>query len=299
MMKQISSFFTKEIDKITYSDIETLVDGEIAESSVLDYKSKMISKDKLGRIMVAFANGSGGYVVMGIEEKKNKDGKNTGKPDQIVGVKPADYTNLITNIAMGQTHPQIVPQINHNISLPKDPNRLIVVIKIRESLKPIMWKNKWPIRINDQTVYADNSLMKKLFNKENYKLETRVQRIFDNIRRNLERIKIESDSPTSDKKRDYRFILRKSVDHQATDNAMLMQFQREFTNYVKSFQEEWKYFGIREDNGDLSFCFGRYGLFSRLFRVSNYMNIGRGELINKMIGDMKKLSKDYYQIDLD
>ncbi len=110
----MSSFFTKEIAQINFSDIKTLVDEKIPESSILDYKMEMITKDKLGKLITALANGSGGYIIIGISEEK-KDGKNTGRPDQIIGVPQADYTNLITSIALGQTQPQITPLINDNV----------------------------------------------------------------------------------------------------------------------------------------------------------------------------------------
>jgi len=173
----------------------------------------------------------------------------------------------------------------------------MVVIKFKESLKAIMWKNRWPIRINDRIVYADNSLRKKLFNKENYILEKRLQNVFDNIKRNLEQIRIDSDNQEPANQIDYLFILKRRTDHQPIDNAMLSQFQREFSNYVRSFQDDWKYFGIREDR-NIYFCFGRYGFFNKLIRCPSYLEIPRTELIKKILSDMKEICKDYYQIDL-
>ena len=292
----MSSFFTKEVTEMTFSDIRALVDEKIPESSILDYKEEMISADKLGKLMTAFANGSGGYIIIGISEE-TKYGKKTGKPDNIIGVVKADYSIQITNIALGQTQPQIIPQIKDNIIHPDDSDKVIVVIKIKEYLKPIMWKNRWPIRINDRIVYADNSLMKKLFNKENYRLEKRLQNIYDNIEMNLERIRIDSSEGSSDQI-DYLFSLKQRTDHQATDNAMLIQFQKEFSNYVKSFQDDWKYFGIREDR-NIHFCFGRYGFFNKRIRCPSYLAIPRTELVNKILSDIKNICKIYYQIDLD
>lgn len=62
----MSSFFTKKVTEITFSDIRALVDEKIPESSVLDYKEEMISADKLGKLMTAFANGSGGSLPLSI-----------------------------------------------------------------------------------------------------------------------------------------------------------------------------------------------------------------------------------------
>lgn len=160
-----------------------------------------------------------------------------------------------------------------------------------------MWKNRWPIRINDRIGYADNSLMKKLFNKEAYVLEKRLQNIYDNIKRNLERIRIDSSASPSDQT-DYPFSLKQGTDHQTTDNAILTQFQREFYNYLKSFQEDWKYFGINE-NGIIYFCFGRYGFFNKRIRCPSHLAIPITDLINRILSDIKEICKLYYQIELD
>ena len=167
------SFFTKPIDKITFTDIQDLVNQKIPESSVLDYKAKMIGSDTIGKLMAAFANGSGGTIMLGVNEEK-EDNKNTGKPDQIIGVKKYDYVNQITSIALSQTQPAITPRINNTITLPTNPSKYVVIIKIEPSLKPIMWNNTWPVRVNDQTVLADNALMQKIFNKEKYTLAKRL-----------------------------------------------------------------------------------------------------------------------------
>ena len=92
--------------------------------------------------------------------------------------------------------------------------------------------------------------------------------------------------------------MKQRTDHQATDNAMLIQFQKEFSNYVKSFQDDWKYFGIREDR-NIHFCFGRYGFFNKRIRCPSYLAIPRTELVNKILSDIKNICKIYYQIDLD
>lgn len=155
----MSLFFTKKIAEITFSDIKALVDEKIPESSILDYNEEMISVDKLGKLMITFANGSGGYIIIVISEE-TKDGKNTGRLDEIIGVTEADYSIQITYIALGQTQPQIIPQIKDSINHADEPDRVIIVIIIKESIKPIMWKNRSPICINDRIVYADNSLIK-------------------------------------------------------------------------------------------------------------------------------------------
>ncbi|MHA1252141.1 MAG: AlbA family DNA-binding domain-containing protein [Candidatus Helarchaeota archaeon] len=293
----MSSFFMKDIEDLNFSDIKDLVDRKIPESSVLDYKEIIINSDKIGKYIAAFANGSGGYIIIGISEEK-KNGKNTGKPGKIIGVEKRDYTNLITNISIGQTHPSVIPQINDKIIIPNNPNKIIVIIKIKESLRPIMWKNRWPIRINDQVVYADNSLMKKLFNKEKYILEKRLQNIYDNIKRLLNEIKIDSHTVNNNYKTDFYFKLKKSINHHSTDISMLDHYQKKLKNYIKSFKEDWKYFGIYEENDNIYFCFGKYGLFNRLIKVPSHFPISKSTLIDCILLDLKEICKEYYQIDL-
>lgn len=121
----MSSFFTKKVTEMTFSDIRALVNGKVPESSILDYKEEMISANKLGKLMTAFANGSGGYIIIGISEEI-KDGKKTGKPDNIIGVVKADYSNLITNIALGQLNLKLFLKLKITLSIPMIQIRLLL-----------------------------------------------------------------------------------------------------------------------------------------------------------------------------
>ncbi len=99
-------------------------------------------------------------------------------------------------------------------------------------------------------------------------------------------------------KTDYHFILRQRVDHEVTDNANLLEFQKDFYNYIRSIKDDWKYFGISSE-GNVPFCYGKYGFFNKLIRCASVLSIHRTELINTILSDMKKLCKKCYQIDLD
>jgi len=74
------SFFDIEIENLTYSSIESLVINAIPESSSLEYKSSMITPIKLAKIMTAFANGTGGNIIVGIKEHLDNNGNKTGLP---------------------------------------------------------------------------------------------------------------------------------------------------------------------------------------------------------------------------
>ena len=69
-------FLTKPVSELEYEDIEDLTSSGEPESIILDYK-KTISgserdKAELAKDICAFANSQGGYLIIGIEEKKGK-----------------------------------------------------------------------------------------------------------------------------------------------------------------------------------------------------------------------------------
>jgi len=69
-------FVSKSVSEITYEDIEILTSSGEPESIILDYK-KTISgsehdKAELAKDICAFANSQGGYLVIGVEERRGK-----------------------------------------------------------------------------------------------------------------------------------------------------------------------------------------------------------------------------------
>lgn len=185
------SFFEKEVENISYSDLQKLVEiDKIPESYNLDYKLEYPKGNKLPKLIIALANATGGYIIIGVEEEKLNN-KNTGIPKKIVGIEKADHMSKITNIILSHSQPKIVPSINQ-IAFPTDSNKVVVVIKVYEALEPIMYyskndsdSNKWFIRINDKIEPADYSILKKLFYKENY---------LERMKRNVENeIKLQDD----------------------------------------------------------------------------------------------------------
>jgi len=69
-------FLTKPVSELEYKDIEDLTSSGEPESIILDYK-KTISglereKAELAKDICAFANSQGGYLIIGVEEKRGK-----------------------------------------------------------------------------------------------------------------------------------------------------------------------------------------------------------------------------------
>lgn len=175
------SFFEKKVDNVRYEDIYNLVcTNKIPESYNLDYKSEYPKNEKLAKLMCSFANASGGYIIIGIEEVRVNN-KNTGVPDKIIGIDKADHTTKVTNIAISHSQPKIIPYVK-TIEIDTNPNKVVVIIKMDESIEPIMYyskndsdSNKFFIRINDKKEVMDQPTLKKLFLAKPY-IET-IQRL--------------------------------------------------------------------------------------------------------------------------
>ena len=78
----------KRPSEIELEDIQSLVEDEVQEGKRLEYKRDLPGtsadeKAEFLRDVSAFANASGGYLIYGIEDKIDKDGKHTGIPKQI------------------------------------------------------------------------------------------------------------------------------------------------------------------------------------------------------------------------
>jgi len=164
------SFFYKPLSEISFTDIEFLVQNKIRESYDLDYKLDYPQNKNLAKLMISFANATGGYIVIGIEEEKIAN-KNTGIPKELKGVQKGDHSTKITQIALGHTQPKIFPKIKI-IDYEEQPQKVIVIISIDEAPEPIMYfhmndsdSNKFFIRINDKNEPADQVLLKKLFSR--------------------------------------------------------------------------------------------------------------------------------------
>jgi len=75
--------------------IDALITEETPESRTLEYKSCLSTsgtedKKELLADVSSFANSAGGYLLYGIEEKRDGTGKSTGIPSHVSGVKNAD-----------------------------------------------------------------------------------------------------------------------------------------------------------------------------------------------------------------
>jgi len=93
----------KRADLLTSEDIQRLLDNMIQENKSLDYKKELhISKDADKKEFLfdisAMYNTDGGCIVFGIEEQKDSQNNNTGKPLQITGIEISNSDKLIQQI---------------------------------------------------------------------------------------------------------------------------------------------------------------------------------------------------------
>jgi len=106
--------FDKPIDKLTSADIEELVAEGARESRVLDFKltlpgrSDGDKKEFLADVS-SFANASGGYLLSGIEEARDQDGKKTAKAGapQGIAANPDEQIQWMENVVRSGIAPRI------------------------------------------------------------------------------------------------------------------------------------------------------------------------------------------------
>lgn len=77
-------FRGKNILEYTNVDIQSLIDNKVPESKILDYKRELKfdekSKGEFIYDVSSFYNTDGGFLVIGLEEEKDEEGKNNGLP---------------------------------------------------------------------------------------------------------------------------------------------------------------------------------------------------------------------------
>jgi len=131
-------------DKIQEEDIVRLIENKIQESKILDYKKELnFSKDKDKKEFLfditAMHNTDGGCIVYGIEEEKDKNGQNTGRPSKISGIELENSDKVfqqIEDIINNSTEPNISQLILKEI---KTKNRTVLIIGIPKGINlPVM-----------------------------------------------------------------------------------------------------------------------------------------------------------------
>lgn len=107
--------FGTRVDNLEEKDINRLIENQIQESKTLDYKKEInLQKDNDKKEFLydvsAMYNTDGGCIIFGIEEEKDENDQNTGKPLRIVNLEVENFDKLsqqIEDILKNSTEPSI------------------------------------------------------------------------------------------------------------------------------------------------------------------------------------------------
>lgn len=86
--------FENNLAALQLEDIQRLISENERENQFLEYK-QVFDKDTIAADICAMANAQGGYLLLGISEKKSTDLDLEGYPDQIIGLEDANWVLLV------------------------------------------------------------------------------------------------------------------------------------------------------------------------------------------------------------
>lgn len=175
-------FLNKPVSELKYEDIEDLTSSGEPESITLDYK-QMVSgsehdKAELAKDVSAFANSQGGYLIIGVEERRGKPVHPPCGTEQILGRQKAEAwveQVLNTNIAQ-RVHTEIKP-----IPIPGSEKCIIIVHVPMSARMPHM-----------VTYGRDNKYYRRIFKRHQFESlaaeEYEVREIFEKGVRMTDRV---------------------------------------------------------------------------------------------------------------
>lgn len=171
----------KDFEKITIDDIKNLVNNQVAEGLSLDYKVQNYDKTSGGKKellkdITAFANSSGGDLIIGVGDDKYN------QASFIKGIETtniAEEVNRIEQIIYNGTEPKLNTFKVKYIKLNNNSNKYIIIVRVESSpLFPHMISfqrtNKFYIRKSDKNILLDAYELRNIFLKS--------ENIFENIK---------------------------------------------------------------------------------------------------------------------
>lgn len=127
----------KPVEEFTLDDIDTLKSQPVCESHRLDYKANWWGDNDEGkremlRDISAFANASGGHIVIGVATERDQGAGGLECPTEVVGVPAGSYTDGILRSCRDNFDPPC-PGIEAT-QIGRGNDRTVVVVRVPESL---------------------------------------------------------------------------------------------------------------------------------------------------------------------
>lgn len=144
MNKFISAKFDKEIIRALFKQKEGLK---------LDFKQKITSKEKIAKTLSAMANSSGGFIVIGLSDKKKIIGIDYEEERYMIEASNEEFCFPRVSMVLDEIKVYDDKSINE-----EETEKTILVVEVKKSLGPLIYcKNKAGEmkayqRINDQTL---------------------------------------------------------------------------------------------------------------------------------------------------
>lgn len=127
------NIFNKKINDLTYNDVKKLVNDDIKEGWMVEYKRQFKKSKDIAKSISSFANSEGGYYIVGIKE--SDDEKN--EPNEIIGISHNDKNSPYEKIANAiKDHISPVPYFETKVIDIPNSDRYIVVVMIPEGKNP-------------------------------------------------------------------------------------------------------------------------------------------------------------------
>ncbi len=178
-MTKFISIFKKNIENIDLTDIEELINQNVRESSLIEYKEANFLNPsnvalqqqfwKLIKRLCGFANNMGGLLILGVKEDTNSCAESVTPLYQ----SKTSLINKLRGLTISHTIPSISLKINDIDTNSNNPDEFILVLKILEAPEPVMYINssdndshKYFFRYNEDTYPADHATLRLLFSKK-------------------------------------------------------------------------------------------------------------------------------------
>ena len=119
------TLFTKPINDIVYDDVISFCQQGLGEGINLDYKKDFPQNEGLEKTIAAFANTSGGIIIIGVEDKDSKPKL------PFEGIEFRDkLEERVWQIILANIYPPVLPEIR---ICPQKENKTFIVIRVAQS----------------------------------------------------------------------------------------------------------------------------------------------------------------------